>query len=164
MYLLLSRTFHLAFSDSPANTSVSVPCAFTRACRCDCRLKLKHPFDSSPSTCGSSQSISFTKQPPCKPVIMPVLAGRDGNYWAYQLPCLLQAHKARTCLKLCGLCSHGALPVPGVFPPLCSPGDIPPFLLIGLIYCCLPTCLSQPELLQLFCLLCPSLLVICLLD
>lgn len=150
MYLLLSRTFHLVFGDGPANTSGLVPYAFTRACR----LQTRHwcaqdPFDSSPSTCGSSQSISITKQPPCKRVIVPMLAGRDHNCCVYQLPCLLQAHKARTCLKLYDLCSHGG---PGVFPPLCSPGDIPPFLLIGLIYCCLLTFLSYPELLQLFCL------------
>lgn len=116
--LLLSRTFHLVLSDSPKDTSILFPCAFTRACRCGCRADPgvpKHPLTAL-HPCGSSQSVSITKQLPCEPGMVPVVAVRDHNYRAYQLPCLLQAHKAKSCLKLCGLCSHGALPVPGAFP------------------------------------------------
>lgn len=65
-------------------------------------------------TCGSSQSVCITKQPPRKAVTVPVMAVRDCNYWAYQLPCLLQAHKSKSCLKPYKLCSHGASPIPSL--------------------------------------------------
>lgn len=45
--LLLSRTFHLVLSDSPKDTSILFPCAFTRGCRCGCRADPgvpKHPL------------------------------------------------------------------------------------------------------------------------
>lgn len=121
---------------SPAGqqiTCVSVPCAFRRAWRCDCKPNVGGPnyhFDSSPSAevtrvAPASWSVLLSILP-VNLLIAPVIAVRDHNYWAYQLPCFLQAHKSKSCLKSCGLCSHGARPVPSLCsPPLLSWGYYP---------------------------------------